>query len=97
MKGRANAVAAKRAKSRRQSESNLWLWLIAGAGLVIIALGIGLYIAGSQGPTGAQGKLSAPSVSQDIGTVPYEGGLAKATYTITAQGNPVMVKSLTTT
>lgn len=94
MAGRSHA-AARRSKAKRKPD--LLLWGLAIAGLAIIIAGVVLYAVGSRGPEGAQGTIKVERAKVDMGNVPYEGGLAKAIYNITAEGGPVTVKTVTTT
>ncbi len=70
------------------------LLLVIAVGLVLV-LG-GIYAVSAQG-TAKVGALTSDRLEQDIGDVPYDGGLGKATYTLAAQGGPVTVTYLTTT
>ncbi len=87
---------ARRAKANRRV-SRL-PWLVGIAVVALLAMLGGLYVWGEQqSQAQVSGKLVAERLTQDIGTVPYAGGLAKARFALTAQGGPVVVKSISTT
>ncbi len=87
---------ARRAKANRRASRLPWLVAVAVVGL-LATLG-GLYVWGEQqSQAQVSGKLVAERLSQDVGTVPFGGGLAKARFSLTAQGGPVVVKGISTT
>lgn len=89
--------SARRAKSSRRARHLPWLVALAVVGF-LMALG-GIYAWAEQQSSRSQviGRLVAERLSQDIGTVPYSGGLAKARFVLTAQGGPVVVQGISTT
>lgn len=92
--GRRSIVAR---HGKRQRKSNFWLWWLAIAGLVVVIAGVVVYGLGSQGPSEVQGVLKPVRLTKNIGNVPYGGGLAKATFELSAEGGPVTVKTIATT
>lgn len=86
----------KRARARHRSSRLPWLAAVVLAGL-IATLG-GVYVWADQQARGeVDGELVAANRTQDVGTVPYSGGLARASFALQARGGPVVVDGISTT
>ncbi len=87
---------ANQRRPARKAKGASGLWVLVAVVLVLVLGGGAIYATSAPDQT-KPGTLVTDRTKVEMGNVPYSGGLGKASFNLTVQGGPVIVRGLDTT